>query len=63
MKRLDHSRLPKRCRCGKIRCRSIEHARKIHAIIWAEKGGTPSVRIYECEHHGWHWTRMLEPLK
>jgi hypothetical protein len=44
-----------------LKCRSIEHARQVHARIWAEKGGTPAARFYECEHHAWHWTRWLNP--
>jgi hypothetical protein len=61
MKRLRPERLPRRCDCGKLKCQSIEHARQVHARIWAEKGGTPAARFYECEHHAWHWTRWLNP--
>jgi len=60
MKTLKPERLPRRCPCGKLLCRSIEHARHIHAIIWAAKGGEP-VRYYECEHHAFHWTQDLDP--
>lgn len=61
MKTLRPERLPRRCDCGKLKCRSIEHARQIHAIIWAAKGGEAEVRFYECENHGFHWTRDLDP--
>jgi len=61
MKTLKPERLPRRCACGKLLCRSIEHARHIHAIIWAAKGGEDLVRFYECDQGAWHWTRDLNP--
>lgn len=61
MKTLRPERLPRRCSCGKLKCRSIEHARQIHAIIWATKGGDAEVRFYQCGDGGYHWTRDLDP--
>jgi len=61
MKRLRPELLPRRCECGKLRCRSIEHARHVHGIIWAAKGGPTEIRVYQCEFSGWHWTRQTDP--
>lgn len=57
---MKHPPLPK-CRCGKVLCADLDDARRIHARIWAAKGGDQLVRFYRCGTGAYHWTRELDP--
>ena len=56
------NRLP-RCECGKVWAPTEQQARAFHAFVAAHKGQKKRVRIYQCTHGGWHWTRQLRKPK